>query len=167
MATADVIENDPFSAAGGSGSFPKVEELEGRLVLVRPSKVERVNGKFGEQDRVTADVHAYDDESKTWELYEDMYLSQRGMVPALTKKLKPGVTKPFVLGRVQMVPVKDSKSVSGKEITDTDELKDALAEWAKKGGRGEKPRFAWVFGEFSDADAAAARAYISAQLDGF
>lgn len=167
MATADVLDTDPFSSAGRGGNFPKVEELEGRLVLVRPVKSEKVNGKFGEQTRITADVHALDDESGEWETYEDMYLSQKGMVPALEKKLRPGTTKPFILGRIQMVPVKDSKTITGKEIADTEELKDALAEWAKKGGRGEKPRFAWVFGEFTDADAAKAREFISANLDSF
>jgi hypothetical protein len=42
-----------------------------------------------------------------------MYLSQRGMVPSLKRALN-GQAKPFILGRVAMVPVKDTKGLDGK-----------------------------------------------------
>lgn len=152
---------DLFEQARSGGNFPKVEDLEGKLVLVKPSKTERVNGKFGEQDRVTADVTVFDDDGNG-ETYPDMYLSQRGMVPSLHRALR-GDAKPFILGRVAMVPVKDTKGLDGKPITETDALKKALEEWARKGGRGEKPRFAWIFGPFEDGDADKARAYLASK----
>jgi hypothetical protein len=156
-----MTDTDLFEQARSGGSYPKVEDLEGKLVLVRPSKTEEVDGKFGKQDRVTADVTVFEDDGSA-ETYSDMYLSQRGMVPSLKRALN-GQAKPFILGRVAMVPVKDTKGLDGKPITDTETLKTALSEWARKGGRGEKPRFAWVFGPFEEGDADKARAFLASK----
>jgi hypothetical protein len=157
-------DTDLFDRPSGS-VYPKIDELEGQLVLVKPIRVETVPGYQGKgtTERITADVHVYDDESGTWESYEDMYLSQLGLVPALKKKLKPGVAKPFVLGRITMAP---SKPTREKGIDTPEALKKTLEEWARKGGKGDKPQFAWIFGEYTDADAVAARQYL-ATMDAF
>lgn len=140
------------------GRFPKVEELEGLLVLIKPSKVEYgVKGKYGEQTRVTADVVVLDGDDAGTE-YEDMYLSQRGLVPTLEKCLKPGAKHPWVLGRISKFP---SKELRESGVEDAAGVDKALAEWARKGGKGEKPQFAWGLADFTDADANVARAYIA------
>jgi hypothetical protein len=156
-----MTDTDLFEQARSGGSYPKVEDLEGKLVLVRPSKTEKKDGKYGVQDRVTADVTVFDDDGST-ETYSDMYLSQKGMVPALHRALN-GQAKPFILGRVAMVPTKNTKDAKGEPITDTPALKKALEEWARKGGRGEKPPFAWIFGPFEEGDADKARAFLASK----
>lgn len=143
------------------GAFPKVEELEGRLVLIKPSKVEYgVSGKFGKQDRVTADVIVLDDPDAPDGVDEhaDMYLSQRGLVPTLEKCLKPNAKHPWVLGVISKFP---SKELREKGVETPEAIDAALAEWARKGGKGEKPAFAWGLADFTDEQANIARAYIA------
>jgi len=154
---------DLFAAPTGGGAYPKMDELEGRLVLLNPSKIETVPGYQGKgtQERATADCTVFEDDG-SFETYDDMYFSQAGIVPSLRKALKPG-NKPFVLGRVQMFP---SKSTKEKGIDTPEKLQTALSEWARKGGKGDKPQFAWGLAEFSEQDAAHARAYL-ASLDAF
>jgi len=153
--TADDLFGQPTR-----GAFPKLEELEGRLVLVKPSKVDVVPGyrNVGTQERITADVVILDDPSGEVETYDDMYLSQKGLVPMLKKCLKPGTRHPFVLGRVEMAPTKDYADAAEK----AGGIKALLEEWAKKGGKGEKPQFFWNLAEFSPEDAQKARAYLAA-----
>lgn len=154
---------DLFAAPTSGGAYPKMDELEGKLILCRPSKIETVTGYQGKgtQERATADVTVFEEDG-TYETFDDMYLSQAGIVPSLRKALKPG-NKPFVLGRVQMFP---SKSTKEKGIDTSEKLQTALSEWARKGGKGDKPQFAWGLAEFTEADAAHARAYLTS-LDAF
>ena len=85
------------SARGGGGSFPKVEELNGKLVLLRPTFHEMVpkpasfGGKPGDmQPRLTADCTVFPDGDGEPETYNDMYFGQVGIVNAGKKELKPG-----------------------------------------------------------------------------
>lgn len=152
--------NDPFSGSTGAGNFPKVEDLEGLLVLIRPTKLEQVPDRFSKavpkpmKDRITADVVVFLAEGGT-ETYEDMYLSQAGIVPTCKKTLRRNdPSKPFVLGRIGMGPTDDSK----KKGWDTQEkLKQAISEWVARGGKGDKPTFWWGLMPLTEEDANLAR----------
>ncbi len=154
-ATATTTENDTFGAPS-RGAFPKLDELEGRLLLVTPSKVQTVPGykNVGTQERITADVAVLDGENP--ETYDDMYLSQKGLVPMLKKCLKPG-NKPQVLGRLEMTATTEWADKAEK----AGGIKALLEEWARKGAKGEKPQFFWNLVEFTPEDAALARAYLA------
>ena len=158
--------HDLFSGGGG-GSYPKVEELEGKLVLLKPSKLEQVpkprqfGGQPGEmQDRLTSDCVVFEDDG-TYEVFDDMYFSQVGIVNPGKKALKPGA-KPYVLGRVTMFPTADQKKAG---VDTTEKLKAARDEWRdaiSKGKKGvQEPRYAWGLGDFSDDDVAVAMKYVN------
>ncbi len=91
------------------------------------------------------------------EFYEDMYLSQAGIVPAAKKALKTGAV-PMVLGVVMKFPSKVSKA-NGIETPEALEL--AYAKWVKGGGKGTKPEYAWGLGEYTDAQAQLVRDWIA------
>lgn len=154
-----------FSSGTGGGSFPKFEEFEGRLVLMKPSKLEvvpksaKIGGKAGDtQERVTADVWALNDETGEWDEYQDMYLSQASIVGASKKALKPG-NPPYILGRAGKVPSKIGKD---QGFDTPEKIAAGEAEWLKKGGKGEKPNFAWGLNDYTDDDVAKAMAYVNA-----
>jgi hypothetical protein len=63
-------------------------------------------------------------------------------------------------------PTIDELEGREKGIDTPEALKKTLEEWARKGGKGDKPQFAWIFGEYTDADAVAARQYL-ATMDAF
>lgn len=155
-----------FSSGTGGGSFPKFEEFEGKLVLIKPSKVEvvpksaKIGGKAGDtQERATADVWVLDDESGNWDEYQDMYLSQASIVGASKKALKPG-NPPYILGRAGKVPSKMGKADG---FTTREEIENGLTEWLKKGGKGPKPNYAWGLDPVEPEDAKAAQAYLASK----
>ncbi len=152
---SEAATTDTFGAPS-RGAYPSLDELEGRLLLITPSKVQTVPGykNVGTQERITADVAVLDGDNP--ETHDDMYLSQRGLVPMLKKCLKPG-NKPQVLGRLERTPTSDyaakAEAAGG--------FGALMAEWAKKGGKGDKPQFFWNLVEFTPEDAALARAYLA------
>jgi hypothetical protein len=155
-ATPAVDSDDPFAKPTRS-AFPKLEDLNGRLLLVKPLKVERdVAGKFGKQDRITADIVVLDDPDEGVREISKMYLSQKGMVGMLEDCLRPG-KKSFVLGRLTMTATSDW---ADKAEAHADGIEGLLADWFRKGGKGEKPQFYWDLAEYTDADANKARTYI-------
>jgi hypothetical protein len=153
------------SGTGGGGKYPKLEELEGKLILIKPELIEQVpkpaqfGGKPGEmQDRLTADVVVFEDDG-SYEEFDEMFLSQAGIVGAAKKCLKPG-GKPFMLGRVSKVPSKIGKD---QGFDTTEKIEAGLAEWLKKGGKGPKPNFAWGLNDFDEnTDLPMAMAYVNA-----
>lgn len=144
---------------GGGGSFPKVEELDGKLVLLKPSVIESVPNpeKFGGgvKDRLTADCVVFEDDG-SYEVYEDMYFSQKGLVNPGRKALKPGA-KPFVLGRVRMFPTSELKKTG---IDTPEKLQQARADWLRKGGKGDEPRYGWGLDDYTAEEAAVAMKYV-------
>jgi hypothetical protein len=160
--------NDLFNSGGGGGAFPKLEEFEGKLILLKPSVVEtvpkpaRFNGKPGEtQERVTADVVVFEDDG-SYEVTEDMYLSQVGIVGPCKKALKPGA-KPFVLGRVSKVPSKIGKDQGFDTVEKIYEGFEAWRDAVSKNKKGvPEPSYAWGLLDFSDEDVAKAMAYVNA-----
>ena len=154
------MSEDPFGHPTGGGNFPKLDDLEGSLILLKPSKIETVPGYQGKgtQDRVTADAWVFGPELDPVkvETYTDMYFSQAGIVPSCRQALKPG-GRPFVLGVVSKFP---SKALKDKGVDTSEKVNALVAEWLRKGGKGEKPQFAWGLADFTDEQAAAARSLI-------
>lgn len=151
--------NDLFSSGGGGGAFPKLADLEGKLVLLKPSLIEKAPAykKPGEfVDRATVDCTVFEDDG-SWETHEDMYFSQVGIVNACKRALKPGA-KPFILGRVAMMPSKDSKDAG---IDTPEKLQTARAEWLKKGAKGDEPGYFWGFSDFTPKDVELAMKYLA------
>lgn len=150
---------DVFGTPTSGGAYPKMDDLEGKLLLCRPSKIETVPGYQGKgtTERVTADVTVFDTDGSA-ETFDDMYLSQAGIVPSMRKALKPG-NPPFVLGVVRKFP---SKTAKKDGIDTTEKLEAALTEWLKKGGKGEKPQFAWGLDQPDDEQKNTARQYLAA-----
>jgi hypothetical protein len=159
--------NDLFGNGGGGGAYPKLHELEGKLVLLRPSKVEvvpkpaRFGGKPGEtQDRATADCVVFEDDG-SYEVFDDMYFSQAGIVPACKKALKPGA-KPFVLGRVSKVPSKIGKDQGFDTVEKIYEGEAAWRDAVAKNKKGvPEPSYAWGLLDYSDEDVAMAMKYVN------
>jgi hypothetical protein len=159
---------DLFGSGGGGGAFPKIDEFEHKLILLRPSKVEQVpkparfGGKPGEmQDRLTADVVVFDEKAGTWdEVAEDMYFSQVGIVNPCKKALKPTSTKPVVLGVVKKVPSKIGKDAG---LDTSEKIYEAYEEWRTKiaaGKKAEEPNYAWGLVDFTDEQADLAMKYM-------
>lgn len=159
---------DLFGSGGGGGNFPKIDEFEGKLVILKPSVIEQVQkyqGKPGElQDRVTADVVVFDEENGTWDdSISDMYFSQVGIVNPCRKALKPG-QKPMVLGVVSKVPSKQTKSMD-PPLDTVEKVYEGLDAWRKAMAAGKKavePKFAWGLLDFSEEQGALAMRYLQA-----
>lgn len=156
---------DPFKAGdlfgqpirGGGGGRP--EDLEGKLVLFMPTvlgKGPKYQSPGETVDRITSDIVVFHEDG-TEEEFSDIYYSQAGLLPPLKNALKQG-NLPYVLGWVRKYP---SKSSIAKGWDTPEKIQAALDDWLKKGGKGEKPQFAWSIGEFSEEDANRARAYLA------
>lgn len=100
-------EDDPFADAPQVSAYPKMEQLRGRLLLVKPTKLEEgLLSKYGKpnqpqyQDRITADVFVVDggavDGFPGESEFLDMYISQDRLV----KQLKRNVGGQMILGRL-------------------------------------------------------------------
>jgi hypothetical protein len=157
---------DIFGSGGGGGSYPKIDELNGKLVLLTPSKAEEVvkpksfGGKPGEtQTRITTDVVVFNEDGSVADTYEDMYFSQVGVVNACKRALKPGAKK-FVLGRIARVPSDIGKKQAGK-FDSTEKIEAGLKKHFASNGKEEKPNFSWGLTDFTDEEAAHAMAYLS------
>jgi hypothetical protein len=159
----EITMTDPFAddlfgqPVRGGGAKP--EDMEGKLVLFKPTvlgKGPKYQAPGETVDRITADVVIFEEDGTETEI-SDAYFSQAGLLPPLKNALKPG-NKPFVLGRVIKFP---SKSSQKKGIETPEQMNEALAEWLRKGGKGEKPQFSWSIAEFSEEDAQRARLYLA------
>lgn len=155
---------DPF-AQPSAGGFPKVEDMEGKLLLIVPEKIERVRNRFAKdtdpdpmQDRATADVTVFEDDG-TWETHDSMYLSQAVLLAACRSALKPG-NPPMILARLVKLATKATREAL--KIDDTPEaFAAARADWLRKGGKGTEPKHVWVLAPHSEDDAIVARKYLA------
>jgi hypothetical protein len=150
-----------FGNAGGGGSGLQLDELVGKLILIKPTTVEMADQKAeyggGQKPRMTADVAVFEDDG-SYEEHADVFFWQKVLVDAGKRALRPGA-KPFILGRVARVP----SGIGKKQGFDTpDKIKAGLADWLKKGGKGEKPNFAWGLDDYTPEDVATAMTYVNA-----
>lgn len=150
---------DPFGQPStGGGSYPRVYELFGELVLIKPIKIETVPSKHNEGqmvDRLTADTVVLTGEF-AGEEYDGMHWYQAPIAGAGKTAMKQGV--PAILGRVLRFPTAQDKK-SGTYSTKED-VEAALANW--KVGQ-PNIRFAWALEQFTEEDANIARAYIASK----
>ena len=145
-------EVDPFDEPGakGSGAFPGVAQLKGRLVIVKPLNLEKnvpapgENGKT--QDRITADVHVLDGEPIAAALDKD------GDIKA---EFDEPLTAPFVLESMYLSQTVLVNQLRSAYKNDGIVLGRIGQEPARKKGQ-NKP---WVFENATDADKATAREY--------
>lgn len=155
------MTEDPFGRPTG-GNYPRPEDLEGELIMLRPTKVEMVQNRFDRDgskplvERAEADTVVFGPDG--YEEYPDMFWSQAVFVTACKQALKSGA-KPFILGRLQKVATKDTQEKLKIGNTPV-EFATARQGWLAKGGKGTEPKHVWVFGEYSDEDAQRARDYI-------
>jgi hypothetical protein len=144
-------------------AYPKVEDLEGMLLLIKPIRIEVVPNRFDRDgtkptvERATADVVVFGPEG--YEEYGDMYLSQAVLLSACKNGLKPGA-KPFVLGRLVKVATKETQEKL-KIDNSPEAFATARQAWIAKGGKGTEPKHVWVLDSFTDEDAGRARAYVT------
>lgn len=154
--------DDPFSRPSSS-RFPKFEDLQDCLVLLRPSLVEQVPNKFRKKptdpafvDRATAECVVFGPEGV--EEYDDMFFSQTVVVSACKQALKPGA-RPWVLAVVQKVATKETRDALGIGET-AEDFDQAWRAWLEGGGKGTQPRHVWVLADFDEAQANQARTYL-------
>jgi hypothetical protein len=161
-AVASKPAGDPFAQPPKS-SFPNMDALFGRLILARPTLIEKVPNKFdqdGEKvDRVTVDVTVLDGGpimgNDTPHTFSGMYISQGSLVGQLKGFI---ATRGMVLGRMVRVARKKEQEKYG----DTPEaMERVLAEWLANGARGQKPSFAWRLADFTEGDANIARQFLA------
>lgn len=144
------------------GGGVKPEDMEGKLVLFHPTvlgKGPKYKSPGETVDRITADVVVFAEDGSVAEEVSDAYFSQAGLLPPLKACLKPGAL-PYVLGRIGKYPAKEWQD---KGFDTPEKIEAALAEWLKKGGKGEKPQFSWSIFPFTDDDAAIARRYLASK----
>lgn len=159
------MSEDPFGQPVRRASkYPKAEDLEGSLLLIKPEKVELVPNRFAKAPtdaqftkRATADTVVLGPAGT--EEYPAMYWSQTVIVDACEEALKEGA-KPWVLGRLVKVATKDTREAL--EIDNSPEAyATARAAWLKKGGKGTEPRGVWILADYDEPDAQRARDYIA------
>ncbi len=171
FAAGATTEPDPFGDPSAGGAYPKLEDLEDFLVLIKPKTVVLVADRFhkpaaGEAQRMkkraTTDLTVFKADG-TYTTYRDMFISQVGLVGELERVLDDAnPNRPFVLGVVGMLPNKTAKD-SG--ITTREALKEALAKWVANKGKGDKPGFFWGLDAATDAQKNVARPVALAMLN--
>lgn len=163
--------DDPFNQPTGGGNFPKLEDLEGYLLMIEPKAITPVVDKFhkpkdGEtqrmKDRVTCNVVVFQADGSR-QTFRGMYISQAGLVPQLQQILTDAnPNRPFVLGVLGMLPNKQSK-LDG--IDTREKLKAAIEKWVRSSGKGNKPGYFWGLDQFTDAQANMARPVALAMIN--
>lgn len=152
---------DPFGQPPTS-SYPKMEDLDKRLLLIKPSLIEKVMQTFEGQDpkeveRITADVSVLDGGELLGEdvpaTFDAMFISQAALVGSLKPALRSGG---MILGRLRKFPTKGNKD----KYPTPEDVERALAAYFASGGKSEKVNFSWKLQEFTPEDAQKARAFL-------
>lgn len=152
-ATADPFGQKPSEIK--TSDFPTMDDLNGRLLVIQPSKLEtglpNPLGKPGDtRDRITADVTVIDTDSPEKSVtHRDMYLSQGSLI-GQTKNLIE--TRGMLLGVLRRHRAKNTP----EGFNTPDEVDKMITDWVAGGARGSKPMFAWKLADFSEAEKASA-----------
>lgn len=155
-AAAGTAAADPFGQKPSeikTSDFPSMDDLDKELLVVQPTKLERVPDKFSNQagamkDRVTADVtiidHVNPANSKT---HKDMYISQGALVGQVKGFIE---TRGMLLGRLRRHSANGTpEQFRNGTPDDIDMMIDA---WVKGGAKGAKPQFAWKLADFTEQE---------------
>jgi hypothetical protein len=120
FATGTTSEDDPFATP--TTEFVEIADLDGRLIVVLPDRIEQANGKSDGKpyDKVIGDVIVVDGPTtdKITELpfvVEDMHLSSKMVVGQLRPKVGKGVP---VLARVNSKPSSFNRQVKAYGLGD-------------------------------------------------
>jgi hypothetical protein len=160
-ASAGAGSNDPFGQKPSevkTSDFPKMEELNGLLLVIQPTKQETVPNRFSKepgatQDRITADVTVIDIENpKASKTHKDMYLSQQALVGQLKSFIEH---RGMLLGRMRRHPAQNTPEKTlqtGTPVKDPDSVDLMIKEWVAAGAPGSKPPFSWKLADFTDAE---------------
>lgn len=171
----------------GNGFYPEFSDLRGRLVLLRPIKVERVKqhasipvkeGSDGMTDRATVDMVVLDgpplpvknkdgDEGPALEIPAELPGKQlfNGKLPEKIKAaLRDGI--PVLLGRIVRAPqwpdVKEGKYVDG-DWRAIERAFDSYREQIIAGKDPEKPKFVWTLANHTAEEKALTVSWLNEQ----
>lgn len=157
--TPSIDPSDPFSQPVGGGEYPKIVELFGELLMLRPSGIKKVPDNFNKTgpdvDQLVADTIVLSGQ-RAGEEYTDMWWNNAPIVKAARHAMNNG--SPAILGRLYRYPTNDDVK-AGKYKTRHD-IEVALANW-----RPGTPnvRFAWVLENFTPEDREIALAYLASK----
>lgn len=140
-------EDDPFGTVERS-RFPKPGALIGKLLVMSPVKVEKVPGKQGGLvDRWSVDTLVVNEDG-TYEAYDAMYWSQKGIATAMSKAAQ---NRRPVAATLHLYPAQDTT----KKYTTEDQLlaDEAIQFWLGRGGAGMPPMsVAWGLEQATDEE---------------
>lgn len=157
----------------GGAKFPKVEQLFGRLVIMRAHKIEVVvkNPKFAKEpgeteERATTDLVVLDgpplpepcEDEPLPALFERMWINQGSIVGALKGGMKKGMP---ILGRVFRFPTKDSVV----KFPTRQSIEEGFVAWANAGFIGDKPLFSWRLEQYTEDELEVAMKWLGANPD--
>lgn len=159
-ATAGNTTADPFGQKPSevkTSSFPTMEDLYGKLVVIQPTKLETglpdPFNKDKTRDRVTADLTVIDVESPAKSVtHKDMYVSQGSLIGQIKGLIE---TRGMLLGKVRRFPARnspDTTPLTGTTVNDPDSTDLLMAEWLQAGAKGNKPSFAWKLQDFTETE---------------
>lgn len=167
------VKSDPFtSATAGAGSadpfgqkpsevktsdYPTFDELDGKLVVIQPTKHETgLPNPFDREktrDRVTADVTVIDVENPRKSVtHKDMFISQGALIGQIKGLVE---NRGMLLGKVRKFPSKqtpDETPLTKTTVLTPDSVDLLLAEWLQAGAKGQKPSFAWKLQDFTNTE---------------
>jgi hypothetical protein len=167
---------DPFGQPAGGGGFPKVADLFGCLLLIKPIKVESVpdyQDRTKMRDQLTADVTVIDGPPEPYagtepnpyvgKTYNNMWLNNKTLVTAGEAALRDGT--PAILGRLWRFP--QTSEVKAGKYTDRHDLEAKEAEiqanWRPGMPAPEPPKIAWGLEKYTDEEAQMARDFLAAK----
>lgn len=155
-ATADPFGQKPSEIK--TSSYPGMDDLNGKLLVIQPTKLERVPDTFSKEagamkDRISADVTVIDVENpKKSETYTDMYISQGALVGQVKSLI---ATKGMLLGTLRRHRAKNTPDTTVTTLTpvnDPDSVDKMISEWIAAGAPGAKPQFAWKLADFTETE---------------
>jgi hypothetical protein len=164
-ATAGAGSNDPFGQKPSevkTSSFPTMEDLDKHLLVIQPTKLERVPDTFSKEpgamrDRISADVTVINAEKPSESAtHRDMYISQGALVGQLKGFIE---TRGMLLGTLRRFPARNSPDVTpitARTVNDPDSTDLLMQEWVQAGAKGNKPSFAWKLADFTNTEKDAA-----------
>ena len=145
--------DDEFSQPAGGGSYVKLDDIPGELLLISPIEINEEPDRFNEgrtRDVMTADVIVLTGDNQGE--YNGMKLSQSTIVKTGKAALRKGQKR--VLGRLRRFPTSAYKKSSGTATWQ--EIEEQLEDPKKA----RNVKFAWGLDQFSEADATLARQYL-------